>query len=288
MVHDSYLPSYKIFQNLWIFALSFDALLPQRSLWLGRNSSLLNKLALINEDGKQYIISIRKWFKTKHMYLYMYMHAIMVPNYLLSLHNFWWIFSFLWMGYGFRSSMGAFNITTTISTSHNNDNDTAMKQQQSNSNHHETTRRNTSFQNTWHDWGPRGPKEKQEENKKQKDILQNPPIMSPIIMIYKQTLNILNNKGVATCPGMASSAGKVSYPKHISRGQGTLRMVNAQAAAEIQRARISLLGDHLGFQEFCWKFWAQASPCCTSTQLSTKNYPESWDSFNKPVRLRHW
>lgn len=66
-------------------------------------------------------------------------------------------------------------------------------------------------------------------------------------MIYRQTLNILNNKGVATCPGMASSAGKVSYPKHISRGQGTLRMVNAQAAAEIQRARISLLGDHLGF-----------------------------------------
>lgn len=76
-------------------------------------------------------------------------------------------------------------------------------------------------------------------------------------MIYRQTLNILNNKGVATCPGMASSAGKVSYPKHISRGQGTLRMVNAQAAAEIQRARISLLGDHLGSQEFCWKFWAR-------------------------------
>ena len=70
MVHESYLPSYKINQNLWIFPLSFDALLPQRSLWLGRNSSLLNKLAWINEDRKQYIISIRKWFKTKHVYVY--------------------------------------------------------------------------------------------------------------------------------------------------------------------------------------------------------------------------
>lgn len=106
-------------------------------------------------------------------------------------------------------------------------------------------------------------------------------------MIYRQTLNILNNKGVATCPGMASSAGKVSYPKHISRGQGTLRMVNAQAAAEIQRARISLLGDHLGSQEFCWTWGAEihvAHP--HNCQQTTK--PESRDSFNKPFRLRHW
>lgn len=78
----------------------------------------------------------------------MYMHAITVPNYLLFLQYFWKIFSFRWMGHGFRSSMGAFNITTTISTSRNNDNDTAMKQQQSNSNNHETTRRDISFQNT--------------------------------------------------------------------------------------------------------------------------------------------
>lgn len=130
-------------------------------------AQLLNKLALINEDRKQYIISIRKWFKTL-THVYLYIHAITVPNYLLFLQYFWWIFSFRWMGYVFRSSMGAFNITTTISTSRNSDNDTAMKQQQSNSNNHETTRRNTSFQNTGHDWGPWGPKDKQEKNQNRK------------------------------------------------------------------------------------------------------------------------